>query len=70
MNKQQIELAVGTGLELFGDKSELPIPARMNDGVFLLKQLLLMIGNGQISLQSTAPEVEPVLEPKKSAAKK
>jgi len=63
MNKQQIEIAIGTGLELFGDKSELAIPVRMNDGVFLLKQLLLAIGNGSLGLtptQQVPPELTPV----------
>ena len=53
MNKQQIELAVGTGLELLGDKSELVIPIKHNDGVFLLKQLLIAIGNGTLGLTPT-----------------
>lgn len=60
MNKQQIELAVGTGLELLGDKSELIIPVRLNDGVFLLKQLLMAIGNGSLGL---TPTVQPPVTP-------
>jgi hypothetical protein len=55
MNKQQIEIAIGTGLELLGDKSDLPIPARLTDGTFLLKQLLLAIGNGSLGLTPTQP---------------
>jgi len=53
MNKQQIEVAVGAGLELLGEKSEVSIPAKLNDGVFLLKQLLIAIAQGQIGLTPT-----------------
>ena len=63
MNQQQVELAVGAGLELLSDSSEVSIPAKLNDGVFLLKQLLLAIGQGQIGLtpvvQQDPPEVTP-----------
>lgn len=63
MNKQQVETALGAGLELLGDKSELAIPVRLNDGVFMLKQLLMAIANGQLGLtpvNPTPPELTPV----------
>ena len=59
MNKQQVEMAVGSGLELLGDKSEVAIPARLNDGIFLLKQLLHLIASGQLGLQPTMQNQEP-----------
>ncbi len=53
MNKQQVETAVGAGLELLGDESEITIPTKLNDGIFFLKQLLMLIGSGQMALQPT-----------------
>lgn len=59
MNKQEVELAVGAGLELLGKDSEVPIPARLNDGVFLLKQLLLLVASGQLGLMPTVQKKPP-----------
>lgn len=56
MNKEQVQLAVSAGLELLGDKSEVVIPVKLNDGVFLLKQLLMLIAQGQMGLQPTVQE--------------
>lgn len=57
MNKEQVEIALGAGLELLGEKSEIVIPVKLNDGVFMLKQLLLAIANGQLGLTPvTQPE--------------
>lgn len=53
MNKQQVEIAVATGLELLGEKSEIAIPAKNIDGAFLLKQLLMAIAQGQLGLTPT-----------------
>ena len=58
ISKEQVALAVQSGLELLGPKSEFPVPARMNDGVFFLRQLLIGIGQGQIAL-SSALQQEP-----------
>lgn len=63
MNKQQIEIAVGAGLELLGEKSELSIPVKLNDGVFLLKQFLLGIANGQLGI-APAMQKEDDVPPK------
>lgn len=63
MNKQQVELAVGTGIQLFGNESEIVIPIKHNDGVFLLKQLLNAIATGQLALQPTAPQLPEGIEP-------
>jgi len=65
MNRQQVEMAVGAGLELLGDNSDIAIPAKLLSGTFLLKQLLLAIGQGQMGLTPTAqtppqPELTPV----------
>ena len=62
MNKQQVELAIGSGLELLGDKSEVAIPTRLNDGIFFLKQLLHLIASGQMGLQPTVQTQEPPLD--------
>lgn len=63
MNKEQVEIAIKTGLELLGDESEVQVPMKMNDGVFLLKQLLLAIANGQLGLTPTAPPKPPEITP-------
>lgn len=62
MNKQQVEIALAAGLELLGEKSEIAVPVRLNDGVFMLKQLLMAIANGQLGLTPVTqpPEVTPV----------
>ncbi len=59
MNKQQVEIAVGAGLELLGDKSEITIPVKLNDGVFLLKQLLMLLVQGQLGLTPTVQTDQP-----------
>lgn len=64
MNKAQVELAIKTGLALLGDESEISVPVKLNDGVFLLKQLLISIAQGQLGLtpvvQPEPPELTPV----------
>jgi hypothetical protein len=80
MNKEQIAAAVQAGLELLGPESNTPIPARLNDGIFILKQLLVGIAQGQIALapgQASEQPVEPPAAvqkpqpvPTKKAAKK
>ena len=64
MNREQIGLAVRTGVELLGETSQLTIPVRMNDGVFLLRQLLVQIGSGQIALSAVpqAPTPEQIAQ--------
>lgn len=62
MNKQQIELAITTGIELLGEKSEISIPMKMNDGVFYLRQLLMLIGSAKVTLgfpEQIAPAPAP-----------
>ena len=58
MTKEQVALAVQSGMELLGPESEVQIPAKLGDGVFFLKQLLIGIGQGQIAL-SPAVQKEP-----------
>ncbi len=61
MNKQQVETAVGAGLELLGDKSDVVIPTALNDGIFFLKQLLMLIASGQLGLRPTVQKPPPGL---------
>lgn len=61
MTKEQVGMAVNAGLELFGPKSEVKIPVRMNDSVFLLKQLLVSIAQGKTGL--TAVDQKPPAPP-------
>ena len=75
MDKPQIELAVGTGLNVFGPESELQIPVAQNEGIFYLRMLLTGIATGQIILApgTVAPPMdgnEPPAEIKKAAARK
>lgn len=50
MTKEQIGAAVNAGLELLGPESEIKIPVKMNDSVFLLRQLLIFIAQGRVAL--------------------
>lgn len=50
MNKEQVALAVNSGLELLGPESEVQVPAKLNDGVFFLRQFLTMIGQGRLAI--------------------
>ena len=59
MNKQQVESAVNTGMELLGPKSEIPVPVRLHDGIANLKQLLFLIASGQLALAPTTQEAPP-----------
>jgi hypothetical protein len=45
-------------LELLGHDSNIQIPARMNDGVYLLKQLLAGIATGKIGLSPVIRKVD------------
>jgi len=66
MNKAQVEIAISTGLEILGEKSEITIPVKHNDGVFLLKQLMMAIAQGQLGLTPTTVQAPPAPEdPKK-----
>jgi hypothetical protein len=62
MNKDQLELAVRSGLELLGPESEISIPTKLNDGIFFLKGLLGGIASGAIGL-SSAMQDAPVATP-------
>ena len=53
LGKDEIELAINAGLELLGPESEVVVPVKLNDGVFLLKQLLMSIAAGRIGLTPT-----------------
>jgi hypothetical protein len=59
MNKEQVQIAVSAGLELLGSESTTLIPVRLNDGVFLLKQLLVAIAQGRIGLSNTTQAEAP-----------
>lgn len=64
MTKEQVQLAVSSGMELLGPDSEVAIPAKLTDGVFFLKQLLISIGQGQIALADPTPQPEvPQVDP-------
>lgn len=51
MNREQVAIAVTTGLTLLGPESKLELPASQLDGIFMLKALLNGIASGQIALQ-------------------
>ena len=71
MNKEQVQLAVSAGLELLGPNSDVSIPAKLNDGVFILKQLLAAIAQGHIGLSSTTqPEIPAPSSPQVAEAVK
>ena len=53
MTKETITLAVNTGIELLGPNSDIAIPSKHVDGVFLLKQMLAGIAKGEIGLGGT-----------------
>ena len=59
MTQETVSLAVTTGLELLGSNSDITIPAKHLDGVFLLKQLLGSIMKGEIGLAPTMGEDAP-----------
>ena len=63
MNKDQVSMAVRAGMELLGPESEVAIPAKLNDGIFLLKMLLSGIGAGQIALAPNTDQKPPVVPP-------
>lgn len=50
LNREQVALAVKTGLDILGQESDVVVPVKYNDGVFFLKMLLNGIGTGAISL--------------------
>lgn len=60
LTKEQVSIGVRAGLELLGDSSNISIPARLNDGIFVLKQILFSVAQGRIVLSSLPdlPEVE------------
>jgi hypothetical protein len=72
MDKRQVQTAVGAGLELLGEKSDIEIPVRLTEGVFYLNQLLILIASGKIGLAPTVMTggQEPVVPPKKTGGKK
>lgn len=63
MNKPQVELALKAGLELLGEESDISVPVKLNDGVFLLKQLLMAIAGGQLGLTPVVAQAPPELTP-------
>lgn len=63
MNKEQVTMAIQAGMVLLGPDSDVQIPAKLNDGVFLLKQLLGGIGSGQIALSNVEQQPQPPSEP-------
>lgn len=66
MNRQEVETAVSTGLELLSNKSEVVIPIRLNDGVFYLKRLLRLIAAGEMALLP-AVQSEPDEKPEEGS---
>lgn len=69
LTKEQIGLALQSGLELLGPESEVNIPVKLNDGVFLLKQLLGSIASGQIGLSNAVQQEGPTDPPNPSNRK-
>lgn len=69
MNKEQIAAAIQAGLELLGPESNTPVPARLNDGIFILKQLLVGIAQGQIALAPGQNSEQPDIQPPASVQK-
>ena len=59
LTKEQVGLAVHSGLELLGPNSSIQIPARLNDGVYTLKILLHGIAAGRIALSTAVHEDPP-----------
>lgn len=77
LNREQVGMAIHAGMELLGPESDVAIPAKLNDGVFLLKQLLGGIAQGKIALSPAVeqapadaqkPEVAPNREERRAAA--
>ena len=63
LNREQVALAVQSGLELLGPESEVVVPVKLNDGVFLLKQLLGGIAAGKIGLGPAVEQAGPEAPP-------
>lgn len=63
MSKEQVQMAVQSGLELLGPESEVKVPTKLNDGVFFLKGLLAGIAQGRISLSTAVQEEAPQAPP-------
>ena len=78
LNREQVGMAIQAGLELLGPESDVAIPAKLNDGVFLLKQLMGGIAQGKIALSPSIqqeppadaqkPEASPNREERRAAA--
>lgn len=63
MNREQIAQAIGAGLELLGPQSNISVPARLVDGVHLLKLLLGGIAQGEVAISAVeAPQAGTVQE--------
>lgn len=59
ITKEQVEVAVESGLELLGPNSEIAVPVELIDGVFFLKLLLSGIAAGRIALSPTVHQEPP-----------
>lgn len=57
MNQQQVESAIRSGLDVLGPESDVPIPAKHNEGIFFLRLLLTMIAQGKLGI-SQVPSAE------------
>ncbi len=77
LTNEVLEKAVRAGLDLLGPESDIAIPAKMNDGIFMLRQILGKIAAGEIMLvpsttkepqqTATAEAVQQELAKKKKA---
>ncbi len=56
LTKEQVETAIGTGLALTNPESDQMIPVKLAAGVLILRQLLIGIGGGQITLAAATVE--------------
>ena len=63
-------MAIHAGLELLGPESNVAIPAKLNDGAFLLKQLLNGIAQGKIALAPAMQQEPPAGAPTPDATPK
>jgi hypothetical protein len=54
LTNEVLEKAVRSGLELLGPESDISIPAKLNDGIFMLRQVLGKLAQGEIMLVPAA----------------
>lgn len=60
ISKEQVELAIGAGLAVIGEKADTAIPAKYITGIQILRQLLILIGSGQVALSPTMKQAPAV----------